>query len=144
MNTLKFNLGLLSLLGILAVSVLLVSCEQDALINPAENTLQNSSISIDNDTNIGFVLPEKFNDKSVDEVNEYINSLTPEQFENGLEEIAIDQTTTDREACTSCYYYWQECTSSCNGLPHRNYWYQKCVYAGRTVYLYCGYYTCSN
>lgn len=87
MKILKMNLGLFSLFAVFAVSIFLTSCEQENI-----DIQENLEVSMaDSGEMTKFSLPAEMNDKSEDEIIEFIESLSKEKIlelnENSLNKV---------------------------------------------------------
>jgi len=106
MKNLKIKFGFFSLLAILAVSVFLTSCEQEN-INIVENVDLNISESKDA---IKFILPETMNDKSQDEIIQFIQNLSKEEMEQLSETSSVNEL--EDRSCGSWSHYGWRCSSN--------------------------------
>jgi len=108
MENLKIKLGLFSLLAVLASSVFLTSCEQEDIMT---QTIEEFTM----EAGVIYTLPKECNTMSEDELNEYLDSLTPAE----LSAISsTDNDLEDRGACgpwryTGHSYCWHDSTTQC-------------------------------
>jgi len=93
MKNLKIKFGLFSLLAVLTVSVFLTSCEQDELdsISQQEMVQQTNSGEIDNESIEIYTLPYGYDNLSESEQNDYVQSLSEEEFQKLVESRNIIQ-----------------------------------------------------
>lgn len=112
MKTLKIKLGLFSLLAILAVSVLLTSCEQQETIvfDTIEYNQSNESLSTDNTESVIFTLPERFDNMSEEDLTAFFNNTSEEDI------LALSTIVSLQQIGDRCDYYcgsWSYNGSNC-------------------------------
>jgi len=106
MKNLKIKFGLFSLLAILAVSVFLTSCERENI-----DIIENVDFSISESENvINFILPETMNDKSQDEIIQFIENLSKEEIKELSETSHINEV--ESRSCGNWSHYGWGCSNN--------------------------------
>jgi len=106
MKNLKIKLGLFSLLSVLVISTFFTSCEQGNI-----DIVENTDINISEPTaTTNFILPETMNDKSPDEIIEFIEGLSKEEIEEWGETSSVNEV--DYRSCGSWSHYYWGCSSN--------------------------------